>query len=302
VSCWSIEPWLHRAPEVLDESERLVLEDHLDSCQGCRTARAHLATVRRIGTSLPTRPIGPRGHARAIAGALMQGARPAAPAPRRVPWWALVMAGSAVAGAASLGGLALRSDGAGASSPTLRVGPAPSEHPAPHPAPLTQQAPTEPALPDVAVVEDTLVRDRVALPLRAARPEPTTPAARPSAAALLAQAREAFTARDYRRAERLADAALDASPRRAQAAEARTITAESAHAQGRLNDALGRYEAIASRFADLPAGETALFSAARLEANRGHGDAARTLFERYLDRFPSGRFVADTKRELAGFR
>jgi TolA-binding protein len=127
-------------------------------------------------------------------------------------------------------------------------------------------------------------------------PEPLPAVAKPSVQRLLAQARAAFTRLDHAGAERYADAALDAGPSRAQAAEARTILAECALAAGRLDDALNRYEAIAARFGDLLAGETALFSAARLEARRGHTDAARALFERYLDRYPTGRFADDARR------
>jgi TolA-binding protein len=121
-------------------------------------------------------------------------------------------------------------------------------------------------------------------------------------ATLLEQAREAFTARDHERAERLAGAALDADPTRPQGAEARMIAAECAHARGALDEALRRYQEVAAQFADLAAGETALFSAARLEISRGHVDAAQKLFERYLQRFPSGRFVDDAKRELGRSR
>jgi TolA-binding protein len=131
---------------------------------------------------------------------------------------------------------------------------------------------------------------------------PAAPAARPSAARLLAQAREAFARLDHAGAERHADAALDAGPTRAQAAEARTLLAECAHATGRLDDALSRYEAIAARFGDLPAGETALFAAARLEASRGHAAAARALFARYLDRYPAGRFADDARRHAHASR
>jgi TolA-binding protein len=118
-----------------------------------------------------------------------------------------------------------------------------------------------------------------------------------NAAELLEQARKAFNTRDFAAAERHADAALDATPTRAQTAEARTLLAECAQATGKLDDALARYEAIATRFADLPAGETALFAAARLQATRDR-DAARELFERYLERYPSGRFVEDARRQL----
>jgi tetratricopeptide (TPR) repeat protein len=109
------------------------------------------------------------------------------------------------------------------------------------------------------------------------------------------RARASYAAGDHRSAERHANAALDASPTRGQEAEARTIFADCARAAGRLDDAVTRYEAIATKFADLPAGETALFAAARLEASRGRADAARVLVARYLTRYPAGRFVEDAR-------
>lgn len=44
------------------------------------------------------------------------------------------------------------------------------------------------------------------------------------------------------------------------------------------------------------AGETALFAAARLELSRGRAEAARARFDRYLERYPSGRFADDARR------
>lgn len=129
------------------------------------------------------------------------------------------------------------------------------------------------------------------------QPADSQAAPKPSAAALLHAARAAFTARDYAKAARSADAALDASPTRAQTAEARTMLAECALANGTVNDAIARYEAIAASFADLAAGEMALFAAARLQSSRDR-EAAHDLFERYLDRYPSGRFAADARRQL----
>ncbi len=416
MSCRSIRPWLHAERGALGEADRLVLEEHLQTCARCRADREHLALVRRIGAAVPAGSIGPRGHGRAIARALMAGPRDPARARRGVRWGVLAIAATAAATTAVAASFVIRSGGLDTSVPA-----APSEHlsvpvpapiperapapafvraPAPAPAPEPRQPPRiPPAAPDVALAEGALLREGMALtsgaelpadvPLRAAArarvraygvsvviaansrirwvraerailleagsvtveggpariatdrfrvdasgavaitprtvlvrrgsaavtaaggrvlaahlgvgaswslPEPPAPAARPSAGRLLAHARAAFARGDHAGAERAADAALDAGPSRAQAAEARTLLAECAHATGRLDDALRRYEAIADRFGDLPAGETALFAAARLEARRGRAAAARALFERYLDRYPSGRFAGDARR------
>lgn len=127
-------------------------------------------------------------------------------------------------------------------------------------------------------------------------PPPTTPPIR--AETWLARARKAFTAGDCTSAEHHADAALDAGPTRGQAAEARTTLAECAQASGRVDEAVRRYEAIASRFADLPAGATALIASARLEDARGNARAARAMFRRYLTQYPDGPFADDARRYL----
>jgi hypothetical protein len=326
---------LHREPESLSEADRLVIEDHLQGCESCRADRASLELVRRIGAALPSGSVGPRGHGRAIARALMEGPRDTVPSRRAPASWMLATASLAVGGLAA----ALVSVSGGAhDSRATQAPPASSEHLSARPKPPEAQPP-EQVIPEQSHLGATMVagelprtelpsnvvleagasaritmrggsvvagtsRDgKVLVPRLEAGaswtlPEARTATARPSASSLLVQAREAFTAGDHANAERYADAALDASPSRVQTAEARTIAAECAHSTGRIDDALARYEAIAARFADLPAGETALFAAARLESSRGRADAARLVFDRYLDRYPSGRFVADARRQL----
>ncbi|MDX2089378.1 MAG: FecR domain-containing protein [Kofleriaceae bacterium] len=131
----------------------------------------------------------------------------------------------------------------------------------------------------------------------------TTDAERPappriSGRALLARAQRAFTGRDCKAAENDADAALDAGLSRAESAEARTVLAECAQRTGRLEEAARRYEALATRFPDLGAGETALIAWARLEATRARTRHARALFERYLAQYPAGKFADDARRFL----
>ena len=92
--------------------------------------------------------------------------------------------------------------------------------------------------------------------------------------------------------------ALELRGSRANAAEAHTILAECAQMAGQPRAAVERYLLVARRYSNLPAGETALFAAARIEANAGHLQAARDLFERYLERYPDGTLRAEAERRL----
>ncbi len=74
--------------------------------------------------------------------------------------------------------------------------------------------------------------------------------------------------------------------------------AECAQAQGRIDQAVAAYAAVAERFGDLPAGETALFTAARTLADAARPAAASWL-HRYLDRYPNGRFTVEAKERVA---
>jgi hypothetical protein len=82
-------------------------------------------------------------------------------------------------------------------------------------------------------------------------------------------------------------------------AEARMFLAEVAHANGELDLAVERYLDVATRFGDPPAGESALYAAARIELRRSRAAAARALLTRYLARYPAGRYADDVRRELA---
>jgi TolA-binding protein len=140
-------------------------------------------------------------------------------------------------------------------------------------------------------------------PLEPAPAPPRSPASRGArsgsgASSWLAQARARFGARDYAAAGRSIEAALAAAPSRAEAAEARTLLADVALASGDLPRALERYLAVAARFAELPAAESALYAAARIELRRARPAEARALLERYLARYPSGRYADDARRQL----
>jgi TolA-binding protein len=118
------------------------------------------------------------------------------------------------------------------------------------------------------------------------------------AAALLVDARAQLAAREVTRAQQQIDAALALSPKRSLRAEAMSLRAECALVEGDLGGALEAYLRVAQEFGELPAGENALFAAARLELERGHGTAAAHVLERYLARYPHGRFVKEAGARL----
>ena len=409
IGCRRVRAFLHRDAAALSDAERLVLEEHLQACDGCRRDRARLQMVRQAGAALPARSIGSRGHQRALSRALLEGSRPAAARPRSRLRYALAgsVAVAAVGAALAFAGLAATGDGtsAGGGAPVAADPAGPTGAP-----PAAPSVPAVPPAPPAASIEAGAVsRDGVPLDVGAEVPADTAlhaargarivlPAASvavvaagelrwsasehavyldggtidvevdprqrapvrvvterfvievtgtlfrasprgvavqrgsvrvtsrdglvlaasvragetwevaepslaaPAAAGWLARARAAFGAGRFAEAERHADAALDASPSRLQAAEARAVLAECAQALGRLDDAVARYRAIAARFADLPDAEHALFAAARLEASRGRAGSARGLLRHYLDRYPTGRYVDDARRRLGDLR
>jgi ferric-dicitrate binding protein FerR (iron transport regulator) len=123
-------------------------------------------------------------------------------------------------------------------------------------------------------------------------------ATRPDATHWLTRARGALAQGDLDDARDAARATLAASSSREQAAEARTILAECAQAAGEPAEAIRLYLAIARRYPDLRAGETALFAAARLEANRGRTDESRALLRGYVRAYPDGQFAGDARSRL----
>jgi hypothetical protein len=123
--------------------------------------------------------------------------------------------------------------------------------------------------------------------------------ASPSAVDLVALARAQFAARELATAEQTAARALAAGPSRGEQAEARILLADIAQASGALDVAVARYTAVATAFAEAPAAESALYAVARIELRRGRPAAARAHLERYLERYPTGRYADDVRRDLA---
>jgi tetratricopeptide (TPR) repeat protein len=138
---------------------------------------------------------------------------------------------------------------------------------------------------------------------------PASPAMEPEQRALgprpadvseqLSHARRDLANRQIARAEREALSVLTKPRDRRQEAEARTLLAECTQAQGKIDEAVAAYAAVAERFGDLPAGETALFAAGRTMADAGRRASAAGWLHRYLDRYPRGRFIVEAKARLA---
>jgi hypothetical protein len=127
-----------------------------------------------------------------------------------------------------------------------------------------------------------------------AEPSEGKPRAKP---ANLEQARAQLAAGQHADAAHTAEAVLSRSLSRAEEAEARMFLADLAQTTGNFDVAVSRYETVATRFADLPAAESALYAAGRIEARRGRVDAARALFERYLQKYPNGRYADDVRNQ-----
>jgi hypothetical protein len=116
----------------------------------------------------------------------------------------------------------------------------------------------------------------------------------------LSRARRDLANGQVARAEKEASSILAGARERRQEAEARTLLAECAQSRGKIDQAIAAYAAVAERFGDLPAGETALFAAGRTLADAGRRVSAAHWLHRYLDRYPSGRFTVEAKERLAG--
>ena len=77
------------------------------------------------------------------------------------------------------------------------------------------------------------------------------------------------------------------------------LRAECALVAGDAAGASAAYLHVARSFARLPAGENALFAAARIERERGASAQAARILEQYLERYPDGRFAKEARNRLA---
>ena len=83
------------------------------------------------------------------------------------------------------------------------------------------------------------------------------------------------------------------------AAEARAIYAESYLSEGRYADAVAGYRVVVRDFPAAPQAESALFAIAQLESEHGRPTDARATLQRYLARYPHGRFAKEAADRLA---
>jgi FecR protein/Tetratricopeptide repeat len=83
------------------------------------------------------------------------------------------------------------------------------------------------------------------------------------------------------------------------AAEARAIYAESYLSEGRYEDAVAGYRVVVRDFPTTPQAESALYAIAQLESEHGRPGDARSTLQRYLTRYPHGRFAREAADRLA---
>lgn len=134
---------------------------------------------------------------------------------------------------------------------------------------------------------------------RRARRRATHAEPKPDPRALLQDARAAVARRDLADAREYIREARTQKLSAAQRAEALTLLADAAFVEGNRSRAVELYLDVSRRFRSLAAGQNALYAAARLQAKRGNRSAARRLYERYLQRYPDGRFRREATRSLA---
>lgn len=138
-------------------------------------------------------------------------------------------------------------------------------------------------------------RDR-AKPDATATERPARPA--PDTATLLQQARTLLAQRKPAAARTLVGQVLAGAASRGQLAEAETLLGDCARASGANAEAARHYARVARRYADLPAGQNALFAAARTHERMGDRDKSVALLLEYQRRYPSGLLHREVEQRL----
>lgn len=127
-------------------------------------------------------------------------------------------------------------------------------------------------------------------------PRPTP--AEESVGELIRKARSALGEGDVDAARTLVHRAEKAARLTSDRAEVATLDAECELLARRPTQAIAAYLRVADRYASLRAGENALFAAAQLSLREREAGSARKLFERYLTRYPAGRFADEARAHL----
>ena len=133
---------------------------------------------------------------------------------------------------------------------------------------------------------------------RATEKEVRTPKHEPSesVAALLERARTQLAAHDLREARQTLKLALARKGNASERAEALSLQAEAQLLAGDFGAARDGYLRVVSQLPHEPAAETALYAAARIEAEHGEPAQARALLARYRERYPKGSFLREAER------
>jgi anti-sigma factor RsiW len=163
--------------------------------------------------------------------------------------------------------------------------------------PDTAAAATPPSLPPA---EEPAPREQAAPAARAAAPATTAGApgtADEMARVRLGRARRALARGDAGEARHAVEPLFRLG--RDVASEARAVYAESFLIERRYADAIDGYQVIVRDFPSTPQAESALFAIAQLESEHGRTDDARATLQRYLARYPHGRFAREAEARLA---
>ncbi len=308
------------------KADKVLLEAHLDDCSRCRADAGMLD--RLIGLCAEPRALRPSQRTRVIRAALTADSAPVAPRRRARSFvWIAAAAGIMLSGGATaylssrdhsrVNPTAGQANAAPQVPPRAEAPLAPVVTPvaeATAPEPIVTPDPTPDPSPVVARHERRHHHSvaRTPAPVRTRQEQETVASdehvgdpvvttddlALTSAATYLAAARKSLAAGDSAAARDDLARARAAGPDRQLRAEADTLLAEIAMVDGDLGLAAVLFMEVAERYADLPAGENALVAAARVLHASGGTTAARAAWQRYLDRYPEGRFRADVLRRL----
>lgn len=132
--------------------------------------------------------------------------------------------------------------------------------------------------------------------------QPTGPDADSRARALLQRARKQLAQRDGDGAWHTLRGALQLHPSLALREQARLLTADSYVVMNKLDRAVAEYLGVAHEFAPRIAAQNALFTAGRLQSERGRTRPALALFSQYVARYPDGALSADARRRQAALK